>query len=157
MLFLKIAGSALILSAALYASVAVGAYERKALEVLEGFWRLINYTKNRIDLYCAPRETIMKSAAKESDLGLDILPDESFYELVSRCGAYLDPKAKKELLSFDSELGEAYRDEQIKKCDYYASLIDSFRRETQEKLPGKIKMDRTLIMSLSIGIILVLW
>ena len=156
MLFFKTVGSAIIMSAALYASSAAGFYERRSIEVLDGFWRLINYTKNMIDLYCTPRESIMKSAANE-DLGLDILPGESFRELVARYGAYLDPKAKKELLSFDLELGEAYRDEQIKKCDYYAGLIDSMRREAGEKLPQKIKMDRTLIISLSLGIILVLW
>ena len=143
--------------AALYLSGEMARYERRVVTVLEEFCKLINYAKNQIDIYSAPREDILRSASREGEFLLELENADSFAQAVEKNADYLRADAKRELLAFSSELGSAYREEQVKRCEYYLEVIDKIKRDAQDALHGKIKMYRTLILSLAIGIILVLW
>ena len=156
MLYLKITGSVIIMAAALFASAFASAYEKRSTLTLEGFWELINYAKNKIDLSILGCEDILRCAQKEH-FGIDIDGVSGFYEAIEKNGQYLPKDIKNELLSFASGFGEARCEEQIKRCERIAAILDKAKTLSRKKLREKIKMERTLILSLALCIILVLW
>jgi hypothetical protein len=156
MLYLKIAGSVIIMAAALFASSFASAYEKKSVLTLEGFWELINHTKNKIDLSLSDCEDILRSAERE-DFGIDLCGVSDFCEAVERNGEYLPRDVKSEIFVFASGFGEARQEEQMKRCERLAAILDKAKTLSRKKLREKIKMERTLILSLALSIILVLW
>ncbi len=156
MLYLKIIGSAFLMAAAIWASAMSEKYERRVLLTLDGFWELINFAKNKIDISLLPSEEILALAENES-FHLELDGASSFEEVVNKNGLYLEPNVRGELLSFASGFGMARREEQIKRCERYANAIDAIRTCVRDKLVQRIKMKRTLIISLALCIILVLW
>lgn len=156
MLFLKMIGSASLMTVAIFACAMSSAYERKVVLTLDGFWELINFAKNKIDLSLLPSEEILRCAEKEK-FTLELDGVSSFDEVVKKNGLYLETDAKEELLSFAMGFGEARREEQIKRCERYADAIDEIRGRARGKMAEKIKMKRTLIWSVALCIILVLW
>ena len=156
MLYLKIVGSIIIMGAALFASGFASAYEKRSVLTLEGFWELINYAKNKIDISLSDCKDIFSSAEKEN-FGIDLDGVSDFNEALERNGDYLTQDVRGELYIFASDFGETRREEQIKRCERLATILDKAKTLSRKKLREKTKMERTLILSLALLIILVLW
>lgn len=158
MLAFKIAGAILVLASG--AGLAVGAmrFERVRLQVHDGLISLIFHIKGRIDCYAMPAEQIML----EMDKG--ILADcrcpgqvDSIEALLPHVKAYLDSETYRVLQAFGQGLGGGFRDEQIKRCDYYIELLRQKRLQLESELPQRTKANGMIWMLCAVGAVILLW
>ena len=158
MLVFKVAGALLVLASG--AGLAVGAvrYERARLQVHDALISLIFFIKGRIDCYAMPVEQIMLEMDKS------ILADcrcpgqvESVEALLPHVKPYLDPETFRVLQSFGAGLGGGFREEQIKRCDYYMELLREKRMQLEAELPKRARTNGVIWMLCAAGAVILLW
>ena len=158
MLAFKIAGAVLTLASGTGLAVGAVRYERARLQVHDALISLIFYIKGRIDCYAMPVEQIM--------LGMDksILADcrcpgqvESIEALLPHVKPYLDAETFRVLQSFGAGLGGGFRDEQIKRCDYYIELLREKRMQLESELPARARTNGVIWILCAAGAVILLW
>ncbi len=156
---IKILGGLLLLLAGGMAAFGIVRLERKRLSVLDAWLELLGYVRGQIDCFLTPLDEILKSADKalldacgysgKEPLTLAVLWKDS--------APYPDAECRRLLASLVRELGAGYKEEQLKRCDYY---IDSLRRQRDKmavELPVKLKMGVTVCLCCAIGTAILLW
>lgn len=127
-------------------------YEKKKLETIDSFISLIFYIKGQIDCFSMPISKIMENAVSSG-----ITDRQTFGELINENRIYLDRESESLLYRFISELGGTYKEEQIKRCDYYASLLSEKRSKEAYELPMKTRLCSALWLCASFGVAIILW
>ena len=158
MLAFKIAGALLVLASGTGLAVGAMRYERVRLQVHDALISLIFFIKGRIDCYAMPVEQIMLTMDKS------ILADcrcpgqvESIEALLPHVQSYLDPETYRVLQSFGEGLGSGFRDEQLKRCDYYMELLRQKRMQLEESLGARVRTNGVIWILCALGAVILLW
>ena len=168
-MLLKILGSGILLLAGGYVSLAIVAFERRRLRVLDGYISLIYYIKGQIDCYALPLTDILTSVdptillaclgVDTEALRLSAEPPETcdLTDMVRQSRLYLQPESERLLTTMTGELGTTYRTEQVRRCEYYLSALTEERRKLYETLPGRLRTTCTLCLCCALGTAVLLW
>lgn len=157
-MLIKLAGSVLIILAGVVLARAACKYERKRMDVIEGFISLIFFIKGQIDCYALPLSDILQSVPG------DILYScmckhsaKSIEEIIEAGRIYLDEESVRLLKTFSSEFGSTYREEQLKRCDYFIEALETRRRKISEDAPVRSRIGSALWICSSVTIMILLW
>ncbi len=151
---LKLVGSLLLSLTGVVLAVSISRFEQKKLRVLDSFISLIFHIKGQIDCFSLPLCDILRDRPS----GLE-LPTESddLGEILYHSRMYLDAESYRLLQRFHLEFGSLYREEQLKRCDYYIEALGEQRRVLFEDLPARQKIGSALCICSTIGILIILW
>ena len=158
MVALKLLGCLLILASGALAAFSAARHERTRLSVLDGWIDLIFYIRTQIDCYLMPLNEILAGADREllracmggeSAVGLSTLLQNSQF--------YLNSEARRLISAFVREIGSSYREEQVKRCDYYISALRGIREKQGEELPARVRVCVALCLCAAFGIAILLW
>ncbi len=83
--------------------------------------------------------------------------DTSPARLLEHSKAYLEEETVHLLDSFSREIGSCYREEQVKRCDYYISALRKIREKQLAELPARLKTRGALCMCGAVGLAILLW
>ncbi len=169
----KAVGCLVLLLAGGYVSVEVTRFERRCLEVLDGYLALIYYIKGQIECYALPIRDILARADPTviaTCLGLEagtdmraLIPallasgEPPLPRMVKDSRLYLDSEVERLLSAFAGELGHTFRADQVTRCDHYITALDEERRRLAESMPGRLRVGTTLCLSVAIGAAILLW
>lgn len=152
----KLVGSLLLTMTGIVLAVSIYRFEQKKLRVTDAFISLILHIKGQIDCYSMPLCDILKTVD-----GLDIpCPKEAredFGQMLESCRIYLDGETYRLLWRFYSEFGSMYREEQLRRCDYYIEALSEQRKLLFDDLPARAKIGSALCICSVIGILILLW
>ncbi len=147
-------GSLLLALTGLTLAVSISRFEQKKLRVIDSFISLIFHIKGQIDCYSLPLCDILRNRPS----GLELLEgSEDLGEILYHARIYLDAETYRLLESFYTEFGGLYREEQLKRCDYYIEALGEQRRGIFEDLPARQKIGSALCICSVIGILIILW
>lgn len=155
---LKLIGCLLILAAGGGAAFLCARAERKRLEVLDGWIDLIVYVRSRIDCFLMPQDEILSSLDPElirhcGGSGAC----RSFSALCRTSERYLSPDSRRIVGSFAGGIGDGYREEQVRACDYYIDALREIRKQTAAELPARIRVRVALSLTGAVGAAILLW
>ena len=153
----KIIGALLITLSALTASISHGRFQKRRLLTVDGFISLLAYIKGRIDCYALPLSEILSS------LSLNILYDcncpegaETLDEMINNSRIYLDEESERLLDSFSLEFGSIFREEQLRRCDYYIEALTEQRGKVYEDVKKRSRVGSALLICSSLGLLILL-
>ena len=152
MVTVKILGALLILGVGAISAVSAVKYEKTKLTVTDGWIDLIFYIRGQIDCYLTPLADILASG--ESALLRACLSngDETDLSAILRSSSvYLDGESKRLLEGFVREIGSCYREEQVRRCDYYIAALRAQREKIAIDTPVRIRLAITLCLCIAIG------
>ncbi len=158
MLTLRLLGGALMLGAGIALSYLLIHRERTRLSVLNAWVELITYIRTQIDCFLTPLDEILANADPA------LLRDCMFRGeactlkgLLQASRPYLDDETARQLTAFVKELGGSYRDEQVKRCDYYLHALRTLREARAAQLPQRTRLCATLCLCGTAGVLILLW
>ena len=155
---LKLFGALLILFVGGVSAYLAVRYEKKRLTVLEGWIDLILYIRGQIDCYLMPMPEILASGDRAlfeacmSPANAADLP-----EILHASSIYLDGGTKRLLESFVREIGTGYREEQLRRCDYFVDVLRTQREKTAAELSARIRLAVALCLCTALGTTILLW
>lgn len=155
---LKLLGVLLILSVGVFSAFVSVQYEKKRLTVVDGWIDLILYIRGQIDCYLLPIDDILSGGDRalfEACMSPSNAAD--LPAMLEASGIYLDGDAKHTLESFVREIGAGYREEQLKRCDFFISSLRNQRERIAAALPMRIRLCATLCICLSLATAILLW
>ena len=155
---LKFLGALLILSVGVFAAFVSVQYEKRRLTVVDGWIDLILYIRGQINCYLLPIEDILSSgdrALLEACMSPSNAAD--LPAILASCEIYLDGDAKRTLESFVREIGAGYREEQIKRCDFFIASLRTQREKIAASLPLRVRLCATLCICLALATAILLW
>ena len=155
---LKLLGALLVLSVGVFQAFVSVQYEKKRLTVVDGWIDLILYIRGQIDCYLMPLDDILSNGDRalfEACMSPSNAAD--LPAILEASGIYLDGEAKHTLESFVREIGTGYRDEQIKRCDFFISSLRVQREKIAAALPIRTRLCATLCICLSLATAILLW
>lgn len=154
----KLIGALLMLVTGAAVAKARIAHEKKKLWVLDAWLGLLLYTRAQIDCYLMPLEEIFKSADVEliRSAGAGSVR-RSQKELLDAALPYLDRESARLLTSWLCELGNGYREEQLRRCDYYLAALEKERARLAAALPARLKLCAATSICAAVGTAILLW
>lgn len=158
MTVLKLAGCLLILAAGGAAALFCIRAERRRLEVLDGWIDLIALVRSRIDCYLMPQDAILSSLdAEQLRRCGGTVPCTSFPALSQASERFLSRESRRIVGSFAAGIGNGYRDEQVRACDYDLDALRDIRKRTAAELPSRIRVRTALCLTAALGAAILLW
>ena len=155
---LKLIGALLILGAGATVAKIRITHEKKKLWVLDGWLGLLRYTRAQIDCYLMPLEEIFRSADGELIRAAGAgSARRSQKELLDTALPYLEGESARLLRSWLHELGNGYREEQLRRCDYYLAALEKERERLATALPAKLKLCTATSICAAVGTAILLW
>ena len=158
MILIKSIGVGLILTAGSFASYTAVRYEKRKLSVLDAWIDLIFHIRGQIDCYLTPLNEIL--ACADRDLLLSCMcrtPHPNLKTLFASSSPYLGGESKRLLTAFIREIGGSYREEQLRRCDYYINALRAIRDKLAADLPSRIKLYVTVSLCAALGAAIILW
>ena len=155
---LKLLGALLILSVGVFSAFVSVQYEKKRLTVVDGWIDLILYIRGQIDCYLLPIDDILSGGDRalfEACMSPSNAAD--LPAMLEASGIYLDGDAKHTLENFVREIGSGYREEQLKRCDFFISSLRTQRERIAAALPMRVRLCATLCICLSLATAILLW
>ena len=155
---LKFLGALLIFAVGIFAAFVSVQYEKKRLSVVDGWIDLILYIKGQIDCYLMPLDDILSGGDRalfEACMSPSNAAD--LPAILNASQIYLDGDAKHTLESFVREIGSGYREEQLKRCDFFISSLQTQRERIATELPMRVRLCATLCICLSLATAILLW
>ena len=155
---LKFLGALLIFAVGIFAAFVSVQYEKKRLSVVDGWIDLILYIKGQIDCYLMPLDNILSGGDRalfEACMSPSNAAD--LPAILNASQIYLDGDAKHTLESFVREIGSGYREEQLKRCDFFISSLQTQRERIAAELPMRVRLCATLCICLSLATAILLW
>lgn len=154
----KLLGVLLLLSMGGLTSLNLSHYEKKRVSVLNGWMDLIFYIRTQIDCYLTPIEQIFSEASPSligACMGDRQTKDPS--ELLHHSKRYLTQECVDLLDAFSREIGCCYREEQVKRCDYYLAALKQLRDKQTTELPARLRSRSALCLCGAFGLAIILW
>lgn len=157
---LKALGAFFLLASATWTAYSSCLREQKKLILLDAWIELLFYTKGQIDRYLTPREALLKNAdhtlLRRCADGAKNPPGE--WNALFQCAEKsLDGESRKLLRAFLGELGECYREEQLRRCDHYLNALERVRQALSLEIPRRMKLDISLCVCGALAITVLLW
>ncbi|MBQ9784733.1 MAG: hypothetical protein IJW29_04450 [Clostridia bacterium] len=155
---IKLLGAALILAVGGFSAFSSARYEKKRLSVLDGWIDLIVYIRSQIDCFLMPLDAILQNGDRTL-LDACMSPDDAvdLGAILRASSLYLDGEVKRLLENFVRETGSTFREEQLKRCDYYVSALRTQRERLAAALPARRRLSTALCLCISIGTAILLW
>ncbi|MBQ8331486.1 MAG: hypothetical protein IJX94_03185 [Clostridia bacterium] len=129
-----------------------------ALEQAEAWLAFLRYVKLRVECFSLPAPTILK----QCDISLlracgytGELPPKSFLELSEGCH-WENEETKQIAELFAKEFGRGYREEQLRSCEYYFSILNDHKNTLEKQGPIRKKLRTTLCISCAVAIVILL-
>jgi hypothetical protein len=155
---LKLLGALLILSVGIFSAFVSVQYEKKRLTVVDGWIDLILYIRGQIDCYLLPIGDILSGGDRalfEACMSPSNAAD--LPAILEASGIYLDGDSKHTLESFIREIGTGYREEQLKRCDFFINSLRTQRERIATALPMRVRLCATLCICISLATAILLW
>lgn len=131
----------------------------KKIRQYEAFLRLLRYTRLQIDCFGLPCADILMgceiSLLSECGFGGEEHP-ENFRELYGK-SVFSDDVLCGVIGSFSDEFGYGYREEELRRCDYYISILSDRLKLLRDEVKKKKKVNTTLCVSAALGIVILLF
>lgn len=156
MLFFKMLGGSLMLLGGAMLSRALNRRMLIALRRAEAWTVLLRSIKNEIECFSLPIRDILKKTDTELLHACGYTreaPPDSLSELISSA-RNVDGETERIIGRFASEFGRCYRSEQVERCAYYISLMEDRRIALLSELPSKKRLNSTLCMAGSLGLLI---
>ena len=119
---------------------------------------LILHIRSQIDCYLMPLDEILACTDREILTGcMCHAPHPDLSTLLEASSPYITQESKRLLNAFVKEIGGSYREEQLRRCDYYVNSLRHIRQKIAEELPAKTKVCITLSLCLSVSAVILLW
>lgn len=154
---LKLLGTLLILGAGVGTAWRLVSFEKKKLLMLDRWIDLIDYIRMQIDCYLTPLDRILDRGAD----GLVPLGEGSpglrLESMLSQSRFYLDRESLRLLESFLHEIGNGYREEQVRRCDFFLSALREIRKKKQEELPNRLRLEISLCVCFALALTILCW
>ena len=118
---------------------------------------LIRFVRLQIDCFLCPQDRIFDTFThpllEQNGLLPALREGRGMEEAVK---GMVNEKLQELLLGFGRELGQGYREEQMRVCDFYLAQITEYKDYEAEQLSSKIKIKRTICMAgaMLIGLLL---
>lgn len=158
MIILKLLGAALILAVGVLCAFLSVRYEKKRICILDGWIDLIQYIRAKIDCYLMPIGEILTSTDRPLRTLCELDGAQSDLAAILRASrAFLDGETLRLLNGFVSEIGTTYREEQLRRCDYYLLALRMQRERCSAELPTKKRISVSLCLCVSVGTAVLLW
>jgi hypothetical protein len=158
MITLKLIGSLLFGISGVIMAISYSRFQIKKLTTIDGFMSLLFYIKGQIDCFARPRSDILASLPLEVFCACNCPKGaETLEEMVDASRIYLDEEPLRLVSSFASEFGSTFRDEQLRRCDYYISALGEERKRVFASVNSKSRAGSALWICVCIGIIILLW
>lgn len=125
---------------------------------IEGFLGLLRQIRVKVECFSLPIASILASADSEllRRCGYERgVPPANLGELVAYC-RIRDGEAERLLVGFAAEFGRGYREEQLRECDYYFSLLEQRRQALSLALPLKKRRNSALCISGALAAVILL-
>ncbi len=155
---LKFLGALLILAVGVFAAFVSVQYEKKRLSVVDGWIDLILYIRSQIDCYLMPLDDILSGGDRalfEACMSPSNAAD--LPAILEASGIYLDGDGKRLIEGFVREIGAGYREEQIKRCDFFISSLRTQRERIAAQLPLRTRLCATLCICIALATAILLW
>ena len=154
---LRYLGIAAILVTALGGALSGARLEKKKLQTLDAWIALIAHIRLQIDCYLMPLDRILATADRPLLATLGNEHAKTADALLKSSLPYLDTAVAQELSAFFATLGTTYREEELKRCDYYLTRLRAHREAMAASLPARVKAKITLTLCLAVGSVILLW
>ena len=158
-MYVKLLGSLLIALSGGALSVSFCRFEKKRLFILDSYVSLLFYIKGQIDCYSRPLSDILA----EADMSLieacgyrGGIP-KSISDMLPHVKIYLESESLRLLLAFADEFGSTYKQEQLRRCDYYIEALLERRRLLCDEIPSRSRVGSALWMCASFALMIILW
>ena len=157
-MLIKLIGGAILVLSGGGTAIFLCRYHRRRLETLDALIALLFYIKGQVDCFARPLGEILTSLPKET-LGACGLtrPPSSLQEIVEECRIYLDRESLRLLSGFASEFGTNFRQEQVKRCAHYISLLGEEREKCAGRVTASCRTGSTVCLCLSLCLLILLW
>lgn len=139
-------------------AVSLRLFHRHRVDTLDGFIALIFYIKGQVDCYARPIGDILYSLPPEilrqcnCPKGALTLED-----LIEESKIYLDAESLRLISAFASEFGSIFREEQTKRCDYYAGMLGEIRSRLSDRAEGESRSGGAICICVALGLAILLW
>ena len=158
MITLKLVGAVLIGLSGVVRSMSYRRFQLRKLSTVDGFISLIFYIKGQIDCFSRPRSEILASLPAEVFCACNCREGaETLDELVEASRIYLDEETLRLVSSFASEFGSTFKDEQLRRCDYYISALSEERKRVFATVNARSRAGGALWIFACLGFIILLW
>lgn len=155
---LRLIGCGLILAAGCGAALLCVRTQRRRLEVLDAWIELIAHARLQIDHFLTPKDEILATADAELLRRLGGVPaDSSFPSLLRQTEGQLSDGARRLVVSFVEGIGNGYREEQVRACDYYIDALRVLYGREAEALPARMRVQVALCLTTALGAAILLW
>ena len=157
-MLIKLIGGAILVLSGGGAAIFLCRYQRRRLETLDGLIALLFYVKGQVDCYARPLGEILSSVPREILLacGLQASPD-TLEQIAEECRIYLDRESLRVLSAFASEFGTSFREEQVKRCTHYISLLGEEREKCAGRVTAACRTGSAVCLCLSLCLLILLW
>ena len=158
MMTLKLIGSLLFALSGVVMAISYSRFQTKKLNTIDGFMSLLFYIKGQIDCFARPRSEILSTLPAEVFCACNCPRGaETLEELVEASRIYLDDEPLRLMASFAAEFGSTFREEQLRRCDYYVSALSEERRRVFSEVQSKSRAGSALWICACVGIVILIW
>ena len=85
------------------------------------------------------------------------LPCRSCAALLRSASPELSSEGRRLIGAFVTGIGDGYREEQVRACDYYLDALRELRKKTAAELPARIRVRVALCLTAALGAAILLW
>lgn len=154
----KALGALLILAVGAITAQAGAMREREKLTVLDAWLGLLLYVRGQIDCYLLPLDEIFRGADVELLRAASAGREAETWEGLLRASLpHLGKESARLLTALMRELGSSYREEQLRRCDYYLSALEKERDRLAAALPARQKLCVASCLCTALGTAILLW
>ena len=155
---IKLLGSLLFGISGVIMAISYSRFQQKKLRTTDGFLSLLFYIKGQIDCYARPRSDILSTLPAEVFCACNCPHGaETLEEMIDASRIYLDEEPLRLIASFAAEFGSTFRDEQLRRCDYYISALSEERKRVFTTVNSRSRAGSALWIFACMGIIILLW
>lgn len=157
-MLLKLFGTILLALSGGVAAVSLRIYHRRRVDTIDGFISLIYYIKGQVDCYARPIGEIMLSMPPEILRGCNCPKGAtSIEELIEESRLYLDRESLRLVTAFANEFGSIFREEQARRCDHYASMLQGLREQIATRGEGEMRSGGAVCICVALCLAILLW
>ncbi len=154
---LKALGALLLLGLGILSARRTVHLSYQRLSRLDAWLELILLIRAQIDCYLTPLDEILKKTDPCLLSACGKQKADSLPALFAEAAPLLGREEHRLLECFVREIGSGYREEQLKRCDYYLDALRTRRSKLAEAQPGGIKLGVTLSLCASLFAVILLW
>lgn len=155
---IKLLGVVCVLTAGGFAAVSTAREEKKKLAVLDAWIAFLWYLRAQIDCFLTPLDEILANTDRALLEKMGYCGgDRTLTHLAEASANGLDAESARLIRELTREAGNGYREDQVKRCDYFIGALTAIRKQEAESLPARVKMRASLCVCAALGTAILLW